>query len=255
MKIKNDIVMCFVCLFAGLVFVLASNYLSNYKLLQSFFLTLGITAIVSGIVNIFSSRLTVSNVQNIIEEKMQALKDCREYGLVAISENFSLTDEKIRESFMNSKKVCIIMSDAKNFISDNLDLFAQRIKKENKETIFIIHDYNESTLMNVLTKKNKHQGDYYINKIKEVIQYHLKEFAKKKNDSHILKVYLNSNFTTLAILLMDDYAIYSIYRVSSGKTKVPHYIFEKNTKEYNYVSNDVATLESTMKEVDLEAPV
>lgn len=52
--------------------------------------------------------------------------------------------------------------------------------KIKKKTNIILLDYNQKDTMDVLTRKNGHNltPDYYVDKIKEVMDYHLKK-AKK----------------------------------------------------------------------------
>lgn len=80
-------------------------------------------------------------------------------------------------------------------------------------------------------------------KIHDVIEYDLLRLYKEgKDNNHVVKVFLNQNINTLGLILTDDYAMVSIYRVSSGKTTVPHFIYEANGHEYEEVKNDIDRL-------------
>jgi len=152
-------------------------------------------------------------------------------------------DELIKNDFINSKKVYIAMNDAKAFISNNTALFEERIEKENQETNFIILDYEKKETMDLLSRKNDHgeDPDYYSKKIKNVIMYHLRNY-KNKNAKHTVELYLNPNYNTMAVLLMDNYAMISLYRLSLGKGEVLHMTFNKDGKEYKNICCDIQCL-------------
>lgn len=142
------------------------------------------------------------------------------------------------------------MNDAKAFISSHIPLLQERLSQSGKETTFIIQDYKQTDIMDVLTRKNGHDEtpNYYKDKIKDVIEYHiqkqLQNFAHKKHNFSYL---LNPNYNTVAIILMDHYAMESIYRNAAGKSEVPHFVYEKDGREYDHIRTDVEKLENSIK--------
>jgi len=165
--------------------------------------------------------------------------------------------KKYREDFINSKRVVIVMNDAKSFISGNPALFTERISQKGKTTTFIIEDYKQTDIISALNRKNGHEKGYYERKIHDVVGYdimHLYEEAKKSK--HNVQLFLNHNTNTLGIVLTDNYAMESIYRVSEGKTMVPHFIFQVGGEEYIEVQKDVDKLiggtDNSTEIVDLE---
>lgn len=92
--------------------------------------------------------------------------------------------------------------------------------------------------MYLLAKRNNHKEDYYSEKIKDVISYHIDNWQKE----YKVNLYLNDVYNTVSILLLDNYAIVSLYREAIGKDTVPYFIFEKNGTEYEKIYNDVMEL-------------
>ena len=180
------------------------------------------------------------NSDKIAELFFPVLKDCHKYGLIGIYNEFPIKEKEFEKSFLDSKEVFIVMNDSKGFISGN-DLLRKRVKKPNCKTVFVLQDYNQSDTISALTRKNghSHNSNYYVNKIKEVIQYDIGSLNKNKNPMHELNVYLNNNYNTMAIILTDSYAMFSVYRVFSEKGKVPHFVFKREWSEYDYIKKDV----------------
>lgn len=104
--------------------------------------------------------------------------------------------------------------------------------KDKDKTEKLLYSHNHVALADYLDK----EGDYYKDKIKNVITNHL-----NKNG---IQVYLNSFYNTMAILVTDNYAIISLYREALGKGKVPHFVFKNNGNncEYKRILDDVREL-------------
>lgn len=213
--------------------------------------TICITVLATSIVNVIDYYWG-SSFDKIAKSYFSVLKDCQTSGLVGIYNEFPLTEESLKKSFMDSKNVFIIMNDAKSFISGN-ELLKVRIEKPNCRTVFILQDYEQLDTIAALTRKNGHDQTpgYYVDKIKNVIDYHINSLYKVKNPTHELNIFLNNNYNTLAIVLLDDFAMYSIYRVSSEKGVVPHFIFKKGCTEYNFIKKDVDNLICRCKMCDI----
>lgn len=203
-------------------------------------MTISISGITTGLFAIFSSLIEKNAVLDSLEKSFPILKECQLYGLDKISLSFPLDEAEYRNDFINSNTVSIVMNDAKAFISGNNKLIEERLVKKNNITNFIILDYKKTDLMTVLTEKNGHKDDYYAKKIEGVIDYDLKNL--KRDSSHVLNTYLNANYTTMAILLSDNYAMISLFRVSSGKDNVPHIVFRKGGSEYQKIWDDINKL-------------
>lgn len=216
------------------------------EFLHSLLLAIAISAMTTGIFSIFNVI-----IENLSDNRFSVLKKCDEYGLVDILTKFPLNDETIKKDFLHSKDVIIVMNDGKNFISANSALFNQRLDIKDKITNFILLNYEENDLMNVLTRKNGHMDtpNYYSDKIKNVISYELKK--RERSKEHILNVYLNSNYNTMAMILTDNYAMISLFRISSGKDEVPHMIFKKGGSEYEKISGDINRVIKEAKALDI----
>lgn len=207
-------------------------------------LTIGVTISTNVLAAYISDKYKNNDINEIASDNFNVLKSCQAYGLTNIQKGFPLDDEMIRNDIINSKELYIVMNDAKRFISDNTLLIEQRIKQKHHSTKFILQDLNQIDVMNALTRKNGHaeNPNYYKDKIRDVIDYHLKTLKNKCDNKHDFSYYLNPNYNTLAIILTDNYAMYSIYRIATGKTDVPHFIFKKGCSEYESVRRDVESI-------------
>lgn len=204
-------------------------------------LTIGVTLSTNVLAAYISDKYKNNSINEIAAENFKVLKSCQEYGLINIQKAFPFDDEEILKDIINSKNVYIIMNDAKRFISDNTLLLEKRIKKEKLSTTFVLQDWTQTDVMDSLTRKNGHAENlnYYKEKIHDVIEYHINDLKNKCDSTHNFLLYLNPNYNTLAIILTDNYAMYSIYRIAPGKTEVPHFIFKRGCLEYDLVKRDV----------------
>lgn len=219
--------------------------------ISSLFTTIAVSAITTGIFSIISSRIDRQNMEEKVYSAFPVIKNCNDYGMISILSKFPFDNIEIKKDFIDSKEVYILMNDGKNFISTNIDMINERFQQEEKTTNIILLDYEQKDTMDVLTRKNGHDStpDYYRNKIKNVIDYHFKK--AQKSSSHILNIYLNSNYNTLAMIVTDNYAMASLFRVSSGKDTVPHIIFKRNGSEYVKIRKDVVKVCQCSKKVDI----
>ena len=85
-------------------------------------------------------------MSNMMEESFSLLREVQDYGLVRIDSRFPLEDEHIKNDFINSELVYIVMNDAKNFFSDNEDLFDKRFRGKDKITHVALLNYENSQL-------------------------------------------------------------------------------------------------------------
>lgn len=224
-------------------------------------MTMAISGLTTGLYSIMSAVIERKNMAEILQSEKQEITEilesekqgvmdilqscfyianrCQKYGLKDIDKQFPLENEKIKSDFIESETVYILMNDGKSFFSSQGELLKKRYSEDGKETNIVLLNYEQEDTMSVLTRKNGHDNkpDYYKDKIKEVIDYHLRKV--EKSDTHLLNIYLNSNYNTLAMIVTDNYAMISLFRVSSGKDEVPHLIFDKSGAEYERIRNDV----------------
>lgn len=71
----------------------------------------------------------------------------------------------------------------------------------------------------------------------------MKVFYKNCAEDHQFSLYLNPNYNTLSIILTDNYALISIYRLAPEKTTVPHFVFKKGGPEYDRIKADIEKIE------------
>lgn len=254
-RIKSKTLVLLSCGIVAVVTLLINErYVKNYDvMIYNLIMTVAITLLTTAVFSIFSDLFSSNDIEKIASQNFSVLKYCQEYGLEGIYERFPLEMEQIKKDFMASKELYIVMNDAKAFISSNMPLLKERLNSKKSSTIFILQDYKTDDIMSALTRKNGHteDPDYYKRKIKNLINYHMKDLKKKCNKSHELLLYLNPNYNTLAMILTDNYALISIYRVAPGKTRVPHFVFKKGKVEYGDIYNDVLKIKELSKKIDI----
>ena len=253
-KSKTLVFLSCVIVAVGALFINERYMKAKDIMIYNLIMTVAITLLTTAIFSFFSDLFRSNDVEKIASQNFSVLKYCQEYGLYGIYEKFPLEIEEIERDFINSKEIYIVMNDAKAFISSNMPLLEKRISSRSHSTNFILQDYNKNDIMSALTRKNGHMEDpdYYKNKIKNLIEYHMKDLNKKCNKNHTLSVYLNQNYNTLAMILTDNYAMMSIYRVAPGKTRVPHFVFVKGKTEYDDIHKDVLKIKELANKIELE---
>ncbi len=240
-KIKSYQLLILEVISLAILFVNESFFININNTIYIIILTIGVTLSTNVLAAYISDKYKNNDLNDIAAKNFVVLKSCQDYGLINIQKEFPLDSEEIQNDFIDSKNVYIIMNDAKRFISDNTLLIEKRLKKKKNSTTLILQDLNQTDVMDSLTRKNGHaeNPNYYKDKIRDVIDYHIKDLKKKCDNTHKFLFYLNPNYNTLAILLTDNYAMYSIYRIAPGKTEVPHFIFKNGCSEYDLVKRDV----------------
>lgn len=247
MKKKNIICLIGILISFLLLFINEHYFKKLDDVLYNMLLTISITLLTTSIFSFISNFFT-NDVDTIASNNFTILKCCQNYGLTGIYQTFPFDNDLIKKDFVNSKEVYIIMNDAKAFISDNITLFNERINKNNSTT-FILQDYHQQDIMSALTRKNGHSDspNYYIDKIKNVISYHIIKLCDK-NPKHKIKLYLSPNYNTTAIILTEHYAIMSTYRYAPEKSSVPHFVFHCDGPEYSIIKNDINALVKLSKD-------
>lgn len=249
--IRTIIVIIVLALFGFAQFYLQGISDGWYTIILSLAASLMASLIVSYITNIFDGR----DIDEEIIERFDVLRTYQKHKLVQISDAFPLENE-IRSDFVNSQRVVIVMNDGKAFISNNHPLFSERLQRKNRETVIVIQDYKQNDIIESLERKNGHDKGYYKKKIEDVVNYDVKRlYQEAKMHNHKVTLCLNKNINTVAVVLTENYAMESIYRLGAGKTSVPHFVFQKGGEEYDRVSNDIEMLLNIVEEVDLEKMV
>lgn len=187
----------------------------------------------------WTSWISDRSTTRLISELLPICNTAQKYGIKNIYDSFPFDEDiEFKNDFIHSENLYIVMNDGKQFLSDNNELLEKRYGGNNdkRKTHIVLLDYRNEDLIQILTKKNRHDGDYYNNKIKNVIEYHLKDKP--------VEIYLNQFYNTMAMIVTDKYAIISLYREALGKGKVPHIVFINNGKEGEYakIRSDVEEL-------------
>jgi len=253
-NISKILILCIcICLSLAILFI-NERYVKTWDIvIYNLLLTIAVTVLSTALISFLSDEFSTNTLEERLTRNFSTLKACQEYGLISIHDNCPLKNESIRKDFINSKEVYIVMNDAKAFISSNTSLLGERIAKKHEHTTFVLQDYNAPDTIGVLTRKNGHDEDsnYYVNKIKSVIEYHIKDLFQKKDNCHEVALFLNKNYNTLAIILTDHYALVSTYRVAPGKTRVPHFVFKYGGIEYEDTLKDVERIVKISRKISL----
>lgn len=235
----------FVIVFSFILLYLTFSYVNDQiikEILKSVSYSLITAALFTMIGNKLQRDTNEENLRDLISEKIPFLLSLKEAGFDKVDNSFPLKESKYYNDFLASDEVVIVMNDGKRFFSNNIDLFRQRFALKNKKTTFILLDPDTHDSISVLTRKNGHEGNYYVNKINEFI----KELKKEKiHEKHKLDIYTQNLYTTMSIILMDSFAMFSLYRISPGQDIVPHFIYtntRNENSEYMRIKNDVKKL-------------
>lgn len=233
------LIFCYVII--SLIILIVAYECPQDVLLNNILIAVAVSGLTTATFSVFLNMLERENMSNMMEESFSLLRDVQDYGLVRIDSRFPLEDEHIKNDFINSEVVYIVMNDAKNFFSDNEDLFDKRFRGKDKITHIALLDYENSQLMSLLGQKNGHNGSYYTEKIKNVVEYHIKRYIENFPE-HKIMLHLNPNYNTMAVLITENFAMISLYRLALGKTNVPHMTFRKGGKEFDTISKDIVRL-------------
>ena len=254
-KIKAKTLVVLIAIIMSLLLLFINeHFMKADTVFYNLILTVAVTLLTTSIISWLSDKFLDNSINEIASANFSVLKDCQEYGLTGIYSSFPLDIPQIKNDFSQSRDLYVVMNDAKAFISSNMPLIENRIKNTKGKTVFILQDYSQSDIMSALTRKNGHieNENYYTEKIKSVIDYHLKKMRNINRNGHNVEVYLNSNYNTLAIILSDNYAMISVYRVASGKTSVPHFVFSRKGEEYKKISDDIHKILTSSRQIPLD---
>ncbi|HEK3116769.1 hypothetical protein AAFL35_13520 [Proteus mirabilis] len=249
-----SIIYCLIMAIIGVIALYLSYFFTKNPLYQGVFNSLGATLITAAfftiIINIFQKNHFEDKLTDILENKLPFIDRVYKIGLTKYEDRFPLNSIEYEKYFIDSEKVDLVFNDGIRFYDNNIELFRKRFKKSKKETNFILMDPESMDSMSVLTRKNNHkkEPDYYKIKISRFID-RLKEEIKTYPE-HTVNIYVHDLFNTMSIILLDNYTMISLYRISPGKDTVPHIVFEKNGiqgSEYNKIYNDVKKLKKLSK--------
>lgn len=220
-------------------------YIKDYvfkRILESICIS-SFTALVVGVINILIERNDFEEAyKELLQKNLPFLYDLNKRGLIFFGKDFPLDKDEYKNDFLLSNQIVLIMNDGQRFINSHIDLFRKRFSKKEKKSVFIFLNPDQEDSISVLTRKNGHDDipDYYVRKIKDFSD----ELRKYGNEyvTHEINVGYHNYFTTMGVLLTDNYAMISLYRISPGKVDVPNLVFKKNSddlSEYEKIKTDV----------------
>ena len=97
------------------ILIVVYKYPQNI-LLNNILMAVAVSGLTTATFSVFSNMLERENMSNMMEESFSLLRDVQDYGLVRIDSRFPLEDEHIKNDFINSEVVYIVMNDAKKFL-------------------------------------------------------------------------------------------------------------------------------------------
>lgn len=233
----NLIVLLFVLIISLLIYGSKSSF-SGDDFYKDIALSMFSTAIVGFLFEFIYKTRGDKYFEELISEKIPIYLKMKTIGMEDISTSFNI--EKYKDKIISSKTLTIVMNDCKSFIGNNSHILKERFKTNN-ETNFIILD-PRSDVIPILNKKNDKADKYYQHKLLDVIKEILVDF--KISDKHTINLYVHTMFNTMSVVIFDDIAMISLYRLAPGKSIVPHIEFKNTGKdsEYNLILEDVNKL-------------
>lgn len=234
----------------SIVLYASVSSLSGDDFVKSISLAIFSTGLVMFVYEFIYSTRGEKYFEELIGEKIPIYLKMKEKGIEDITDSFEL--DKYQQKIIGSKKMNIVMNDGKSFIGNNSYIFKRRFKLPNKETNFILLDPT-SEFIPLLNKKNgKQDSTYYQRKLLDVIKEILMDFEVV--EGHVVNIYVHKMFNTMSVLSFDDVAMISLYRLSPGKSIVPHIEFKNvgENSEYSEIIEDVNKLVGISKKITIE---
>ena len=84
------------------------------SLFYNILMTIAVSILTTAVISFITERYVPNQIDEIVSERFCVLKDCQDYGLYGIEESFPLREtenNKIREDFLKSESVTIVMND------------------------------------------------------------------------------------------------------------------------------------------------
>ncbi|MFB1070940.1 hypothetical protein ACEUKD_08745 [Vibrio diabolicus] len=194
------------------------------------------------VINFFQRNHFEEKLSDVLEHHVPFMNRLNKVGITSFERSFPLQSDEYETSFIESNTITLVFNDGKRFYQNNITLFRKRFSQSGKTTRFVFMDPKASDSIAVLTRKNGHKGNYYSDKISQFIDY-LKE--ESKAEDHNVEIYVHDLFTTMSVVLTDQYAMFSLYRIAPGQEAVPHITVQKNSFElceYDKIAKDVQKL-------------
>lgn len=231
----------------GLISMFFKGKIPETSILNQFFGDLSSAILVSGMLSllfkIFQDKESVTTLKRL----MRLHDSVDELGLEEIKTDVqSYSFSNIIEE---SSELTIIMNDGQRWIGNNSVALKNRFNK-NTETLFFTID-PDSDFAKALAQKTGITTEQLKDKISDswMRLEEAYDASKKKGN---LKIYRLKNYPTKSIFFSEKELIETPYQTSSGRVKIPLYIYKKVAREdslYNFVKNDI---EELIKESKLE---
>ena len=148
----------------------------------------------------------------------------------------------------NSNELSIIMNDGQRWVGNNTVSLTKRFSKNTVTNFFTVDPDS------VFVKKKKKKTGTSVEQLKEKINDSWNRLGQAYDESEkkgVLKIYKLKHFPTRSIFFSEKELVETPYQTSSGKVKIPLYLYKKVSREdspYNFVKHDIEELlkESTI---------
>ena len=184
--------------------------------------------------------------EKFIFEYLPMFEESQKIGLKKITYK-PIDTEEYKKNLLNSNKLIVVMNDGKTFLRNYHSVLKNRINKKGITQFILLNP--DSKFVEFLSERNeKETKDYYKNKIKDVIK-ELKGISHNKKNGHKFEIYIHNGFHPYAVVMCDNKAMVSMYRLSPGKHEVLHFLFEYvgNDSEYEKIKQDIENLKNRAK--------
>ena len=220
---------------------------SNWK-------NISIAVVSTSLVIIIYEIFTKTFEEQFIFDYLPMFKESQEIGLKKILYK-PFDDENYKNDLLHTYKLLIVMNDGKTFLRNYHNILQQRINRKGVTQFILLNP--DSKFVEYLNERNeKETKDYYKYKIKDVIK-ELKEIIKNKSNIHQFEIFVHDGFHPYAVVMCDDKAMVSMYRLSPGKHEVLHFLFEDKGKnsEFEKIKLDIEKLKNKAKKIESEESI
>lgn len=231
----------------GLLSMYFKGYIPEQNLWNQFCGDLSSAVLVSGLLSLLFKIFQDKENNSTLKRLMRIHDSVDELGLVEIKtdvQSFSFTS-----LIENSNELSIIMNDGQRWVGNNSVSLTNRFSK-NTNTLFFTVD-PDSDFIVALAKKTATDKEQLKEKISDTWS-RLEQAYNNSEKKGTLKIYRLKNYPTKSVFCSEEELIETPYQTSSGRVRIPLYIYKKvskNDSPYSFVKNDI---EELIKESILE---
>jgi len=236
-----------IMIIVGLLSMFFKGKIPETNLWNQFLGDLSSAVLVSGLLSLLFKIFQDKENESTLKRLMRIHDSVDELGLEEIKtdvQSFSFTS-----LIENSNELSIIMNDGQRWVGNNSVSLTNRFNK-NTITLFFTVDPDSDFLV-ALSKKTDTDKEQLKEKIRDTWT-RLEQAYNNSDKKGTLKIYRLKNYPTKSVFCSEKELIETPYQTSSGRVRIPLYIYKKVSRKdspYSFVKNDI---EELIKESILE---